>query len=52
MGFPDGSVAKNSPAKAEDTGDIVRFLDQEVPLKKEMATLSIILAWKILWTEK
>ena len=30
----------------------VRSLDQEDPLEKEMATLSITLAWKISWTEK
>ena len=27
----------------------VRFLDQEDPLEKEMATHSSILAWTILW---
>ena len=27
-------------------------LDQENPLEMEMATHSIILAWKILWTEE
>ena len=30
----------------------VRFLDQEDPLGKEMATLSSTLAWKIPWTEE
>ena len=30
----------------------VRFLGQEGPLEKEMATHSIILAWKIPWTEE
>ena len=29
----------------------VRFLGQEDPLKKEMATHSSTLAWKISWTE-
>ena len=28
----------------------VRFLVQEDPLEKEMATYSSILAWKISWT--
>ena len=28
----------------------VQFLDQEEPLKKEMATHSSILAWRIPWT--
>ena len=31
---------------------LVQALGQEDPLKKEMATHSNILAWKILWTEK
>ena len=30
----------------------VRFLSQEDPLEKEMATHSSILAWRILWTEE
>ena len=30
----------------------VRFLGQENPLEKEMATHSSILAWKIPWTEE
>ena len=30
----------------------IRFLGQEDPLKKEMATHSSILAWKISWTEE
>ena len=30
----------------------VGSLGQEDPLEKEMATLSSILAWKILWTEE
>ena len=30
----------------------VRSLGQEDPLKKEMATPSSVLAWKIPWTEK
>ena len=30
----------------------VRPLDQEDPLKKEMATCSSILAWEIQWTEE
>ena len=29
----------------------VRFLGQEDPLEKEMATYSSILAWEIPWTE-
>ena len=49
MGFPDGSVVKNMPAKAEDVGPC---LGREVSLEKEMATLSSILAWEIPWTEE
>ena len=30
----------------------IRSLDQEDPLKKEMAIPSSILAWRIQWTEK
>ena len=30
----------------------VRFLGQEDPLEKEMATHSITLAWKVPWTEE
>ena len=30
----------------------VRFLGQEDPLEKEMATHSSILAWEIQWTEE
>ena len=31
---------------------LVQFLDWEDPLEKEMATLSSILTWEILWTEE
>ena len=48
MGFPGGSVVKNLPTKQEMQ---VRFLGQEDPLEKEMATHSSILVWKIPWTE-
>ena len=37
MGFPGGSVVKNSPAKQEMQ---VQSLGQEDPLVKEMATYS------------
>ena len=30
----------------------IRSLDQENPLKEEMATHSSIFAWEILWTEE
>ena len=47
--FSGGSVVKNLPANAGDTGS---SLDWEDPLEKEMATHSSILAWKIPWTER
>ena len=42
-------LVKTLPAVQETW---VRFLGQEDPLEKEMATHSSILAWKILWTEE
>ena len=48
--FPGGSVVKNLPADAGDLGLIPR--GQEDLLKKERATPSSILAWKIPWTEE
>ena len=42
-------LVKKLPAK-QDT--LVRFLGQEDPLEKEMATHSSTLAWKIPWTEE
>ena len=42
-------MVKNLPAVQETR---VRFLGQEDPLEKGMATHSSILAWKIPWTEE
>ena len=42
-------MVKNLPAMQETW---VQSLSQEDPLEKDMATLSIILAWRIQWTEK
>ena len=42
-------MVKNLPAMRETQ---VRSLARENPLKKEMAALSSILAWRILWTEE
>ena len=42
-------LVKNLPAMQETW---VRFLGQEDPLEKEMATQSSILAWRIPWTEE
>ena len=48
LSFPGSSVDKGTPAVQETW---VQSLDQEDPLEKEMAILSSILAWKILWTK-
>jgi len=40
VGFPDGSLVKNSPAMPETW---VQFLGQEYPLQEEMTTHSSIL---------
>ena len=44
MGISSGSVVKNPPA---NEGDLVRSLGWEDPMKKEMATHSRILVWRI-----
>ena len=49
LGFPGGSVVKNPPTVQETQ---VRSLGWEDPLKKEMATHSSILAWRIPQTEE
>ena len=50
--FPSGSLVKNPPANAGDTGDVGLILGQENLLEKEMATPSSILAWRLPWTEE
>ena len=42
-------MVKKLPAMQETQ---VQFLGQEDPLEKEMATHSIILVWRIPWTEE
>ena len=42
-------TAKNLPAECKTQ---VRFLGQEDPPEKEMATQASILAWEIPWTEE
>ena len=49
MGFPGCSVVKSLPTMWETQ---VQTLGWEVPLEKEIATHSSILAWEILWTEE
>ena len=52
LGFPGGSVVKNLPAKCWRYKR-PRFNPWvgKIPLEKEMATHSSILAWRIPWTE-
>ena len=40
----------NNPPEMQETS--IWSLGQEIPLEKEMATHSIILAWRIPWTEE
>ena len=47
--YNSGSVVNNPPANPGDAGSIP---GSGRPLKKEMATCSSILAWKIPWTEE
>ena len=49
MGFPGSSDSKASAYNVGDPGSIPR---SGCPLEKEMATHSIIHAWKIPWTEE
>ena len=51
IGYPflGGSHGKESTCNA---GDLAQSLVQEDPLEKEMATHSIVLAWRIPWTEE
>ena len=46
MGFPGGSVVKNLPANAGDTGDAGSIPGSGRSLEEEMATHSGIPAWK------
>ena len=50
--FSNGSVVKNQPAMQEAQEMWVWSLGQENPWQEETATHSIILAWKIPWTEE
>ena len=44
MGFPEGSVGKESACNAGDIGDAGRSLGRKDPLEKEMETCASILA--------
>ena len=52
MGFPGGSMGKESTCNSKDTGDAGSISRLEDPLEKEMATHSSILAWEMPWTEE
>ena len=52
VGFAGGSAVKNPPAVKETSEMWVRSLSWEDPLEEGMATHSIILAWRIPWTEE
>ena len=52
MGSLGARLVKNPLPMQETQETWVQSLGQEVPLEKEMATLSSILAWKIPWTEE
>ena len=44
-------VVKNPPVNAGDIRDVGSIPGLEKPLEEGIATYSIILAWRILWTE-
>ena len=52
LGFPGGSVVKNTPANAGDARETTPSLGREDPLEKELATRCSILAWRIPRTEE
>ena len=45
-------MVKNPPVMQETQETLVRSLGQEDPLEEGMTTHSIILAWRIPWTEE
>ena len=49
--FP-GGTAEESSCQCRRLRRLVQSLGQEDPLEKEMATHSIVLAWKLPWTEE
>ena len=52
MGFPDGSVVKNLPANARNTGDAGSIPVLERSPGIESGNPLQYLAWKIPWIEK
>ena len=51
-GFPGGTSGKEPTCQCSRYEMQFRFLGQEDPLEKDMATLSSILAWRNLWMEE
>ena len=45
-------VVKNTPVNARDIRDVGLLPGQDGPLEEGMTTHSIILAWRIPWTEE
>ena len=52
MGFPAGSVVKNLPANAGDTGEVGLVPGSGRTTGIGNATCSGVLAWEIPWTEE
>ena len=52
MGFPGGSVVKETAYNAGDARGMVQSLGWEDSLEEGMATHTSILAWKIPWAEE
>ena len=52
MGFPGGSVGKESTCNAGEQETWVQILGLEESLEEGMAIHSSTLAWKIPWTEE
>ena len=52
MGFPGGSVVKETAYNAGDARGMVQSLGWEDSLEEGMATHTSILAWRIPWTEE
>ena len=51
-GFPGGSLVKDLPANAGDTGGINSILDWKVSLEEEISTHFSTLAWEMARTEE
>ena len=52
MGFPGGSVVKNTPINARDKRCGFDPWVRKIPWRRKWLTHSTILAWKIPWTEE